>query len=204
MKTMFQRSSLLAAVLAACVLAACSPMKDPAEAALADANSVMQKVAPDAQKYAPAEYAALSEQVAGMKAAFDRKDYNAVLNTVSKLAPNLKMLAQIVANKKHEALIANKEQWAGMSGDVPKSLTAAEARVAELNKTHRLPKGVTKEALAGAGAALDAAKQGWSEAQGAATSGNVEDAVVKGKAAQAKLAELMASLAAHAPGAVAK
>ena len=59
-------------------------------------------------------------------------------------------------------------------------------------------------ALAGAGAGVDAAKQGWSDAQSARTSGNVEDAVAKGKAAQAKLSEVMASLGMDSKTAAAK
>jgi len=194
MTTMFQGSRLLAAVLAGVVLAACSPMKEPAEAALADANAALQQITPDGQKYAPTELATVNEQVAEMKAAFDKQDYQAVLNMVHKLAPNLKMLAGVIANKKSEAMIALKDQWAGMLRDMPKSVAAVETKIAELNKTHKLPKGVSKEALAGAGAAVDAVKQGWTDAQSARTAGNVEDAVAKGKAAQAKLSELMASL----------
>lgn len=204
MTTMFQRSSLLAAVLAGFVIVACSPMKEPAEAALADANAALQKIAPDATKYAPAEYAAVNEQVTAMKAAFDKKDYEGVLNSVHKLAPNLRLLAETVNSKKGEALITLKRQWADMARDLPASLTAVEARVAALGKTRTLPKGISKDALAGAGAAVDAVKQGWSDAQSARTSGNLEDAVAKGQGAQAKLSELMSSLGIKSAGAPAK
>ncbi len=204
MTTMFQRSRLLGAVLLGLVIAACSPMKDAAEAALADANAALQRVGPDAMKYAPAEYAAVSEQVAAMKAAFDKKDYEAVLNMVRKLGPDLRLLAEAVNSKKNEAMIALKDQWARMGRDVPKSISAVEARSAELSKAHKLPKGVSKDALAGAGAAIDAAKQSWSDAQSARTAGNVEDAVTKGKAAEAKLSELMTSLGMDSKSAAAK
>jgi hypothetical protein len=204
MTTIIQRSRLLGAVLAVFVMAACSPMKDPAEAALADVNAAMQKVGPDALKYAPAEYANVNEQVAAVKAAFDRKDYETVLNMVHKLAPDMRLLAETVASKKGEAMMALKDQWKNMSREVPKSFSAVETRIAELRKTRKLPTGVSKEALAGAGAAVDAAKQGWSDAQSARTSGNVEDAVTKGKAAEAKLSELMTSLGMNSPRAAAK
>ncbi len=201
MTTMFQRSSLFAAVLAGFVMVACSPMKEPAAAALADANAALQKVAPEATQYAPTEYAALNEQVTAMKAAFDRQDYQAVLNTVRKLAPSLHMLAETVSARKREAGIALKEQWVGLLRDAPTALSAAASRVADLNKTHRLPKGVSKDTLAGAGAVVDAAKQDWSEAQSAHQAGNLQDAVAKGKAAQEKLGALMTSLGTASPGA---
>ena len=194
MKTMSLHSRLLGAVLAGLIIVACSPMKDPAEAALADATNALKKIAPEAEKYAPTEYAAVKEQVASMNAAFDKKDYETVLKTVRQVGPNLRALAQTVNENRRTATIALREQWSGMSGDLPKSLAAVEAKVAELTKSHKLPKGVSKDALAGAGTAVDAVKQGWTDAQSAKTSGNLEDAVAKGKAAQAKLSELMASL----------
>jgi hypothetical protein len=200
----FQRSRLVAVVLAGLVILACSPMKEPAEAALADANAALQKVAPDGLKYAPTEYATVNDQVATMKAAFDKQDYQTVLNMVSRVAPNLKLLAGTIANKKSEAVIALKEQWAGMSRDVPASISAVETRIGALGKTHKLPKGVSKEALAGAGAAVDAAKQAWSESQRARSSGKMDDAIAKGNAAEAKLSEVMASLGMASPNAAAK
>jgi len=57
---------------------------------------------------------------------------------------------------------------------------------------------------AGATAAVAAVKQGWSEAQSARTAGNTEDAVAKGKAAESKLADLMASLGMSSKSAAAK
>jgi hypothetical protein len=200
----FERLRLLASVLAACAIVACSPMKEPAAAALADANNALQKISPEGQKYAPAELATVTDQVSTMKAAFDREDYQTVLNMVAKVAPNLKLLAGTIANKKSEATIALKEQWAALSRDVPSAIAAAETRVAELSKARKLPKGVSKTALDGAGAAIDSAKHDWSESTSARTASQVDDAVAKGKAAHAKLAELMASLGAELPRASAK
>jgi hypothetical protein len=182
-------------------LAGCSPLKDPAEAAIADANAALAKVGTDGPKYAPNEYQTVSDQVAAMKTAFDKKDYETVLNTVRNVGPNLRVLGEAITDRKRQARIALGEQWTAMSHDVPGELTAVEARVAQLRKGHPLPKGVTADAVAGAGAAVDAAKQGWSEAESSRKAGNVEEAVDKGKAAQAKLGELMASLGMPAPAA---
>jgi hypothetical protein len=199
-----RHSRLIAAVLAGLVILACSPMKEPAEAALADANAALQKVAPDGLKYAPTEFATVSEQVATMKAAFDKQDYQTVLNMVSRLAPNLKLLAGTIANKKSEAVIALKEQWAVMSRDVPASIAAVETRIGELSKTRKLPKGVSNDALASAGAAVDAAKHSWSDSLRARTAGKIDDAVANGKAAAETLSGVMASLGMTRPSAAAK
>ena len=194
MTTMFQRSRLLGAVLTGLVIAACSNMAEPARMAVADMETTLQKFGTDGPKYAPDQYAIVSAQIVAMKADLDKTDYQAVLNMVHKIAPNMKSLAYTVANKRDEARVALDGQWSGMSRDVPKSLSAVEAKVADLKKSHKLPKGVSKDALAGAGAEVDAAKQGWTDAQSAKTSGNVEDAVAKGKAAEAKVSALMTSL----------
>jgi hypothetical protein len=202
---MLKRLSLVATALAACAIVACAPaMKEPAAAALADANNALQKIAPDGQKYAPAELATVTDQVSTMKTAFDKEDYQTVLNMVAKVAPNLKMLAGTIANKKGEATIALKEQWAALSRDVPSAIAAAETRVAELRKARKLPKGVSKAALDAAGAGIDSAKHDWSESTSARSASQLDDAVAKGKAAQQKLAELMASLGAEQPRASAK
>jgi len=204
MTARFLRSCVLSALVLVATLAGCSPLKDPAEAAIADANAALAKVGTDGPKYAPNEYQTVSDQVAAMKAAFDKKDYETVLNTVRNVGPNLRVLGEAITDRKRQARIALGEQWTAMSRDVPGALTAVEARVAELRKGHKLPKGVTADAVAGAGAAVEAAKQGWSEAESTRKAGNVEEAVDKGKAAQAKLGELMASLGMPAPAAPAK
>ena len=205
MTTLFPRSRLLGAVLAGLLMVACSSaMKESAQLAIADADKALQRVSTDGQKYAPDQYAIMSEQVTAMKAALDKQDYQTVLNTVHKVADSVKTLKSAVATKKYEARAVLDVQWSSMSRDVPKSLSAVEARVADIKKTHRLPKGVSKDALAGAGAEVDAAKQGWSDAQSAKTSGNVEDAVTKGKAAEAKVSALMTSLGMASGNAAAK
>lgn len=204
MTTMFQRSGLLGAVLTGLVMVACSNMKEPARMAIVDVNAVLQKFSTDGPKYAPDQYAIVTEQVTTMKADFDKEDYQGALNMVHKIAPNMKALASAVASKMSEIAIALDDQWFRMSRDLPKSLSAVDARVADLKKAHKLPKGVSKDALAGAGAEVSAAKQGWRDAQSAKTSGDLEDAVAKGKAAAAKVSALMASLGMRSGNAAAK
>lgn len=204
MTTMLRRSRLLGAVLAGLVIVACSDTREPAGKALANVNAVLQKFSTDGPKYAPDLYASATEQSAAMKADFDKGNYQAVLNVAYKLAPSINTLASTIASKKGEAMVGLDDQWTSMSRDMPKSLSAIEARVADLKKSHKLPKGVSKDALAGASAEVDAAKQGWNDAQSAKTARNLEDAVTRGKAAQAKVSALMASLGMSSGSAAAK
>ncbi len=194
MATTLYRPGLFAALLACVALAACSPMKDPAEAAIADATAALKKIGPEAQTLAPTEYATVNEQITAMKAAFDKKEYESVLNMVHKVAPSLKLLAETVTSKKGEALTKLKDQWRHYVADVPASLTAVEAKATELGKARRLPKGVSQEAVAGAGPAIDAAKQAWADAESAKKAGHLEDAVAKGTVAASKLDEVKTAL----------
>ena len=159
-----------------------------------DVHLTFQKFSTEGPKYAPEQYALVTEQMAAMKAGLEKQDYQSVLNMVHKIAPNMKTLANAIASKKDEVRVALDGQWTSMSRDLPKSLAAVEAKAAELKKSGRLPKGVSKDALAGAAADINGAKQGWSDAQSAKASGKLEDAVAKGTAAAATVSKLMASL----------
>ncbi len=204
MKTIFQHSRLLGALLAGLMLAACSPAKDPAQMAIADAQGAVNKISADGQKFAPTEYATVTGELAAMKAAFDKGEYESVLNMVHKLGPDLRLLAEAVQDRKSEAAKALKVQWANMARDLPPSMAAVEAKVTELQKSQKLPKGISKDAVASAGAELDAAKQSWTDSTAARNAKNFEDAVTKGKAAEAKVAALMDSLHVAAPKPAAK
>ena len=195
---------MFGAMLAGLLIAGCAPNKQPAEMALADANATLHKAKEDGEKYAPEQYAIVSDQVAAMKAALDKQDYDSVLGTVSKLGTSLRSLAEAISNKKSEAMIALRDAWSGLSHDLPKSLLDVETKAADLKKTHRLPKGLSKDGLAGLGAKIDAAKQGWADAQSAQTAGKLEDAVAKGKAAQEQVSELKTSLGMGPSSAAAK
>ena len=204
MPTIVPCSRLLGVVLAGLVMVGCSDTREPARKALSNVSAVLQKFSTDGPKYAPDLYASATEQVAGMKADFDKENYQAVLNVAYMLAPKIQTLASAIASKKGEAMMALDDKWTGLSRGMPKSLSAVETRVADLKKSHKLPKGVSQDALAGASAEVSAAKQGWTDAQSAKTSRNLEDAVTKGKAAEAKVSSLMTSLGMGSGNAAAK
>ena len=77
-------------------------------------------------------------------------------------------------------------QWPGLSGSLPKSMEEITTKVAALTKTHKL--------LAGAGEQLDPAKQLWTAASSALSSGNLSDAMAKANKVKDKLAALRTTL----------
>jgi hypothetical protein len=204
MMTKFSRSRLVAALLAGLVLVACANLEDPARKAVADADAALAKIGPDAQKYVPDQYTAVSEQVADMKAALDKKNYQAVLDAAPKVATSMKALADSAQAKKNEVTEALDTQWTSMAAAFPKSVAAVQAKLADLKKAKKLPKGVTKDTITNADAQMAAVQQSWTDATAAQGKGDLEGAVAKAKDADAKLTDLMNSLGMGSGDAAAK
>jgi len=71
---------------------------------------------------------------------------------------------------------------------------AIQSRVDKLSKERHLPKGVTKDNVAAAKAALDSMKSAWSDASNAASSGDFTTALSKAQAVKDQATEAMKSL----------
>ena len=183
-----------AALVIGIALAACASQLEPAKKMIADIEATIAAAGPDAQQYVPEQVAAVSQKLAELKAAFDKQDYKTVISGAPALATEAKGLADAAAAKKKEVLEALNAQWTGVAASLPQALAAVESKVATMTKTKKLPKGVGKDALKEAGAALTEAKSTWSEATAAFGSGNVQAALDKAKGAKAKIDEISAKL----------
>ena len=187
---------LLAAFVAALVMS-CANQKAPAEQAIAGAETSLAAVRDAAQKYAPDQLQAVEDQLKGLKDSLAKGDYRGVLTgapTVNSAITSLKEAAETKRAEAEAALARAKDAWGPVSADVPKMVEALAKRVETLSKSHRLPKGVTKEGLASAKSGLDALKSQWGEATSAAASGDYTTAMNKAEALRAKAAEMMKSL----------
>ena len=187
---------LLAAFAAALVMS-CANQKAPAEQAIAGAETSLAAVRDTAQKYAPDQLQAVEDQLKGLKDSLAKGDYRSVLTgapTVSSAISSLKEAAETKRAEAEAALARAKDAWGPASADVPKMVEALAKRVETLSKSHRLPKGVTKEGLASAKSGLEALKSQWGEATSAATSGDYTAAMNKAEAVRTKTAELMKSV----------
>jgi hypothetical protein len=187
---------LLAAFAAALVMS-CANQKAPAEQAIAGAETSLAAVRDAAQKYAPDQLQAVEDQLKGLKDSLAKGDYRGVLTgapTVNSAISSLKEAAETKRAEAEAALARAKDAWGPVSADVPKMVEALAKRVETLSKSHRLPKGVTKEGLASAKSGLDALKSQWGEATSAAASGDYTTAMNKAEALRTKAAEMMKSL----------
>lgn len=190
-------SHWLLAALAAALVMSCANQKAPAEQAVAVAEAALAAVRDSAQKYAPDQLQAVEDQLKGLKDSLAKGDYKAVLTgapTVNSAINSLKDAAEAKKADADAAAARAKDAWGPVSADVPMMIETIDKRVDSLSKSHRLPKGVTKEGLAAAKSGLDSLKSQWAEATSAATSGDYTTAMAKAEGVKTKAAEMMRSL----------
>jgi hypothetical protein len=194
---MKKQSAWLLASLAALVLVGCAGQKEPAEKALASAQSTLGAIHDAAQKYAPDELQAVETQLAGAKDSLAKGDYKGVLAAAPALTAAIGALKDTAEAKEKEAEAAAataKDTWGPLSTDVPNMVAAIQSRVEVLSKSHHLPKGVSKDGLAAAKTGLASMKTVWSDASNSAAAGDFTAAVAKAQAMKAQAADIMKSL----------
>jgi hypothetical protein len=194
---MKKQSAWLLASLAALVLVGCAGQKEPAEKALASAQSALATIHDAAQKYAPDQLQAVETQLAGMKDSLAKGDYKGVLAAAPALSTAISGLKDTADAKQKDAEAATaqaKDAWGPLSSDVPNMVAAIQSRVDVLSKSHHLPKGVSKDGLASAKSGLDSMKAAWSDASNSAAAGDFTSAVGKAQAMKAQAADIMKSL----------
>jgi hypothetical protein len=187
---------LLAAMMAALIVG-CASQKQPAEQAIAAADTALGAVRDQAQKYVPDQLQAVDAQIASAKDSFAKGDYKAVVAAgpaIMAAISSLKDAASAKAADAEAALSKAKDAWSSVSTDVPKMVEAIQSRVDMLSKSHHLPKNVSKDSLAAAKSGLDSMKSMWSDASAAATSGDYTGAMAKAQAVKDKATEIMKSL----------
>lgn len=177
--------------IAVVALVACeSAEKAPAAAAISAAQSALDAVKGEAMKYVPDQVKSAQDALATARASFDSKDYKAALASAQDVAAKAKELGAAAATKKTELT----KSWEEMSNGVPKMAEVIKSRVDILSQSKKLPAGVDRAKLDDAKAGLASLNQSWTEASDAFKSGDMTDAVTKGKSAKDKAVEIMTAL----------
>ena len=189
-----RHAKFAAALVAGLALAACAGQMEPAKKLIGEIDAAVTAAGADAQQYIPEQVTSVKQKLLDLKTAFNKKDYKAIITGAPAVLAEAKGLADAAAAKKKEVLEALDAQWTGMSAALPQMVAALEARVATLKKGKKLPAGVSKDAVASAGAALTEIKSLWGEATTAFGAGNVQAALDKAKGVKAKADELAAKL----------
>jgi hypothetical protein len=175
--------------MAALLFAACSSQMQPARQAINDINSAVAATSEDAAKYIPEQLSDVQHKQADLNAAYDKKDYAAVLAQAPAVLTEAKGLPAAAAAKKDEIAKALASEWTQLSASVPQLVTSVKTRIDALSKSRRVPKDVN---LSAAKSGLQDATVSWEQAQAASKLGNVAAAVAAAKDAKTK-AEAAAS-----------
>jgi len=193
------RSAKLFVMLAAAslALAACANQKEPAERAYAKVESALAEFHADAEKYASEELKDVDADVASMKRNLDNQDYGQVVMSAPSVSASINTLKQTVEQRKADAeqmLAAAQTEWNELNASVPKAVESLQARVDQLAKTRKLPKGMDKAGFDAAKTDFENMKNEWTQASSDFAAGKVAEAVRKARAIKAQSDELMTRL----------
>ena len=184
----------LVALAALVFLAAGCSQKDPAAEAIDAAESALQAVYEDAQKYVPERYAEVKAELDAARKAFDEERYADAIAAVKDVPAHAEELAKVSVEAKQKQLADLNSEWTRLSGSLPGLVAGIETRLGELGKMRRLPKGMDRQLLEEANAAFGNAKGAWDEASAAFMAGDFEAAVSKARDVEAMTQDLMARL----------
>ncbi len=176
--------------IATLLLAACASQLEPAKQAIANIEGAIA-AAPDAAKYVPDQLAAVQSKLTELKAAFDAKDYQAVLTRAPGVLKDAQDLLGAAMLKKDAVVKAMSAEWPALAASLPGLLSKVTDRAAALAKSKHAPAGVD---VAAAQSNTAAATELWTKAQAAFKSSDVETAVTSARDAKARIEAAAAAM----------
>jgi predicted small secreted protein len=182
--------ALLACVLLVVGFAACNTDKGPADLAIKAGDDAITAAAPEAEKYVPDQLTAARDAVTAAKDKFAKGQYKEALAAGKELTNTASALVAATAAKKDELTKA----WNDLAASLPQTVVSIQAKIEELGKAKKLPKGMDKAMLAQAQEGLAGITKAWDEASAAFTAGNLGEALAKATPLKDKGAEVMALL----------
>lgn len=182
--------ALAACALLAASLSGCSSDKAPADAAIKAAEQAITAVADDAGTYVPEKLKETRAALAAAKEKFAKGEYKEALAAGTELANKATELAKATAAKKEELTKA----WNELAASLPQTVASLTAKVEELGKAKKLPKGLDAAKLTQAKDGLAALTTAWNDASAAFAAGNVPEAMAKAGGLKEKGNELLALL----------
>jgi hypothetical protein len=185
---------LAAVALVSLAMAACAGQKEPAQKAVTDLSAALAKIGEMSEKYVPEEFATVQAQVDGLKASFDKGDYDAVVQAAPAASTAIRQLqADSIIAKAAYAKQMNAE-WAETAKTMPDVIASVDKQITRYTSSGRLPNGLDRDAFKQAVAAFDEAKQAWTTAAEAGNAGKYEDAVLQSREVKKTVDTVMQSL----------
>ena len=187
----------IVALAAAAMLAACTSQKEPAERAVAKIEASLNDVRADAEKYAGDQLKSTEASVNRLKENLAKQDWSGVVVGAPSVAAEVDALKTTVFNAKTDAeatLAAAQTEWTDLNSSVPPMVEKLQARVDQLAKSKKFPKGMDKAGFETAKTDFESLKTEWTEATSEFASGQAANAVRKARGAKAKAEELITKL----------
>jgi hypothetical protein len=174
-------------------LGACGSQKESAQVRIGEIVATLSAAGADASKYIPDQLKVVQENLSGLQAAYDAKDYAAVLSAAPAVLERAQGLTAAASAAKLAFMKALNEQWSGLAATLPGELAAVQNRIDQLagKSSKKPPAGID---LATARAGLADASSLWSKAQAAFASDNLREAVSTAQAVGSKLQSVAAAL----------
>ena len=194
MNTIQPYTRFIALVLAAFVLAGCANKMAPAQKAIADIEAAVAAAGEDATKYVPDQVQAVNDQLANLKAMFDKKDYTGVLAGAPAVLTQAQGLTAAAAAKKTEMTDMYAGEWSTLAESVPQAVAAIQSRVDILSKSKKLPAGMDAATLDSVKSGLAEANSTWTQATQAQAAGDLEQAVTLAQQVKTRTDELLTTL----------
>jgi len=132
-----------------------------------------------------------------LKANLAKQDYGAVVVGAPSVSAEVSALKETITEAKADAeatVAAAQAEWTDLNAKVPALVEKLQARVDQLAKTHKYPKGMDKAAFDAAKTGFEELKTEWTEASSEFASGEAASAVRKARAAKSKAEELVTQL----------
>jgi hypothetical protein len=180
------------------VVVGCS--KGPAEAALKAADEAIAKVKPEAEKFAPDQFRALTETAATAKASFDKGDYAATLAAAKDVPAKANEVLTAATAKKDELM----GLWNELAKDIPAKMLDLTDKVNGLAAMKKLPLGMDAARLTEIKTRLADMNATWTKAGEAFGAGDIKGALEMGGGVNAAAQWLQDSYDAVMPKPVAK
>ena len=194
MKNIQSYTRFFALALAALAIAACANKMEPAQKAIADIEAAVAAAGEDATRYIPDQVQAVTDQVASLRAMFDKKDYKGVLAAAPAILTQAQGLASAAAAKKTETMDMYAGEWSNLAGSVPQAVAAIQSRVDVLSKSKKLPAGMDAATLDGVKSGLAEANSMWTQATEAQAAGDLEQAVTLAQQVKTRTDEMLTTL----------
>jgi ATP-dependent Clp protease ATP-binding subunit ClpA len=186
MNWLFATSLAVVLIVAGCG----SEQRDATQAAINAAESAIDAVQSEAEKYAPDQLQAARTALQNAKDALSKSNYDAALKAAQDAASKAKNLA-IAVTSNHEEWT---KEWTEFTASMPKSLDQAKAKLNAYSHSAHLPEGMDQDTVKQAQADYDQLKKSWDDATAAARRGNLRDAINRMPSIKQMLAKLKEEL----------